>query len=108
VTRSSKDTKTRTLRAGERLCAEIGATGPVPLVEPHFSRNVDNATSGFESLLVCKANQRLGFRLAANHFVRCLRPMNHLDLATFRMDCLASRETEYGHHGRERLLSWLP
>ncbi|PSH58275.1 hypothetical protein CU100_11690 [Phyllobacterium endophyticum] len=35
-----------------------------------------------------------GFRLAANHFVRRLRPMNHIDLATFLMDCLAIRETE--------------
>ncbi|UXN61787.1 hypothetical protein N8E88_17240 [Phyllobacterium zundukense] len=36
----------------------------------------------------------LGFRLADNHFVRRLRPMNHIDLATFRVDCLAIRETE--------------
>ncbi|WP_457299409.1 hypothetical protein [Phyllobacterium sp. P5_D12] len=70
MTRSSKDTKTRTLRAGEWLGVDIGATGPVPS----------------------------GFRLAANHFVRRLRPMNHIDLATFRMDCLASRETEYGQY----------
>ncbi|MBB3235619.1 hypothetical protein [Phyllobacterium endophyticum] len=103
MTRSSKDAKTRTFRAGEWLGADIGATGPVPLVEPHFSRNVDNATSGFESLLVCKANQRLGFRLTDTRFVRRLRPMNHIDLATFRADCLASRETEYGQYGRERL-----
>ena len=75
MTRSSKDTKTRTLRAGEWLGADIGATGPVPS----------------------------GFRLSANHFVRRLRPMNHIDLATFRVDCLVSRETEYGQYGRERL-----
>jgi hypothetical protein len=99
VTRSSKDRKTRTLRAGEWLGVDIGATGPVPLVEPHFSRNADNSPSGFESWLVCFASQRLGFRLAANHFVRRLRPMNHIDLATFRGDCLAIRETEYGQYG---------
>jgi hypothetical protein len=75
VTRSSKDRKTRTLRAGEWLCAGIGATGPVPS----------------------------GFRLADTHFVRRLRPMNHIDLTTFRVDCLASRETEYGQYGRKGL-----
>ncbi|WP_271894792.1 hypothetical protein [Candidatus Phyllobacterium onerii] len=75
MTRSSKDRKTRTLRAGEWLCAGIGATGPVPS----------------------------GFQLAANHVVRRLRPMNHIGLATFRVDCLASRETEYGQYGRKGL-----
>ncbi len=75
MTRSSKDRKTRTVRAGEWLCAGIGATGPVPS----------------------------GFRLAANHFVRRLRPMNHIALATFRVDCLASRETEYGQYGQKGL-----
>ncbi len=74
MTRSSKDTKTRTSRAGEWICAGIGATGPVPS----------------------------GFRLTDTHFVRRLR-MHHIDLATFRADCLASRETEYGQYGRERL-----
>ena len=59
-----------------------------------FLRNADNSTSGFESWLVCKANQRLGFRLADNPFVRRRRTMNHIDLATFRVDCLAIRETE--------------
>jgi hypothetical protein len=44
-----------------------------------------------------------GFRLAANHFVRRLRPMNHIDLATFRVDCLAIRETELFLFGHERL-----
>jgi hypothetical protein len=43
------------------------------------------------------------FRLAATHFVRWLRPMNHIDLANFRVDCLASRETEYGQYGRKGL-----
>lgn len=71
--RSSKDRKTRTLRAGEWLCTEIGATGPVPS----------------------------GFRLADTRFVRRLRPMNHIGLATFRADCLARRETEYGQYGRK-------
>jgi hypothetical protein len=75
VTRSSKDTKTRTLRAGERLGADIGATGPVPS----------------------------GFRLTNTRFVKRLRPMNHIGLATFRADCLVRRETEYGQYGRERL-----
>jgi hypothetical protein len=75
VTRSSKDTKTRTFCAGEWLCAGIGATGPVPS----------------------------GLRLADTHFVRRLRPMNHIGLATFRVDCLASRETEYGQCGRKGL-----
>ncbi|RCW78962.1 hypothetical protein C7476_12020 [Phyllobacterium bourgognense] len=75
MTRTSKDRKTRTLRAGEWLCTGIGARGPVPS----------------------------GFQLAANHFVRRLRPMNHIDLATFRVDCLASRETEYGQYGRKGL-----
>ena len=75
MTRSSKDAKTRTFRAGEWLGADIGATGPVPS----------------------------GFRLTDTHFVRRLRPMNHIGLATFRVDCLASRETEYGQYGRERL-----
>jgi hypothetical protein len=41
-----------------------------------------------------KQTNKLGFRLAANHFVRRLRPMNHIGLATFRVDCLAIRETE--------------
>jgi hypothetical protein len=103
VTRSTKDTKTRTLRAGEWLGADIGATGPVPLVEPHFSRNAVNSTSGFESLLVCTANRRLGFRLTDTRFVRRLRPTNHIDLATFRADCLVIRETEYGQYGRKGL-----
>jgi len=75
VTRSSKDTKTRTLRAGEWLCAGIGATCPVPS----------------------------GFRLADTRIVRRLRPMSRIGLATFRADCLASRETEYGQYGRKRL-----
>ncbi|CAN7236172.1 hypothetical protein LJR231_000879 [Phyllobacterium sp. LjRoot231] len=75
MTRSSKDRKTRTLRAGEWLCADIGPTGPVPS----------------------------GFRLTDTHFVRRLRPMNHIDLATIRVDCLVSRETEYGQYGRQRL-----
>ncbi|MBZ9601864.1 hypothetical protein [Phyllobacterium chamaecytisi] len=35
-----------------------------------------------------------GFRLAHTHFVRRLRPMNHIGLATFRVDCLAIRKTE--------------
>jgi hypothetical protein len=103
VTRSSKDRKTALLRAGEWFCAGTGATGPVPPVEPHFYRNADNSTGRHESLLVCKANQRLGFRLADTRFVRRLRPMHHIGLATFRVDCLASRETEYGQYGRERL-----
>ena len=75
MTRSSKDTKTRTLRAGECLNADIGATGPVPS----------------------------GFRLTDTRFVRRLRPMNHIDLATFRADCLVIRETEYGQYGRKGL-----
>jgi len=75
VTRTSKDAKSRTLCAGKGLCADIGATGPVPS----------------------------GFRLADTHFVRRLRPMNHIGLATFRVDCLASRETEYGQYGLKRL-----
>ncbi len=29
--------------------------------------------------------------------------MNHIDLATFRVDCLAVRETEYGQYGRKGL-----
>jgi hypothetical protein len=103
VTRSSKEMKTRTLGAGKWLCADIGATGPVPLVEQHFSRNADNSISGFESLLVCKANQRLGFRLADTHFVRRLRLLNHIGLATLRADCLAMRETQYGQYGRKGL-----
>jgi hypothetical protein len=103
VTRSSKDTKTRTLHAGEWLSADIGATGPVPLVEPHFRGNAVNSTSRYDSLLVCKANQRLGFRLTDTRFVRRLRPMNHIDLATFRADCLVIRETEYGQYGRKGL-----
>jgi hypothetical protein len=75
VTRTSKDTKARTLRAGEWHYAGIGATGAV----------------------------LSGFRLAVTHFVRSLRPMNHIDLAIFRVDCLASRETEYGQYGRKGL-----
>ncbi len=75
MTRSSKDRKSRTLRAGEWFCAGIGATGPVPS----------------------------GFRLADTRFVRHLRPMNHIGLATFRADCLAIRETEYGQYGQKGL-----
>jgi hypothetical protein len=75
VTRPSKDAKTRTLRAGEWLCAGIGATCPVPS----------------------------GVRLAANPLVRRLRPMNHIDLATFRVDCHAIGETQYGQYGRKEL-----
>jgi hypothetical protein len=73
VTRPSKDAKTRTLRTGEWLCAGIGATCPVP--------------SGVRS----------------NNFVRRLRPMNHSDLATFRVDCHAIGETDYGQYGRKEL-----
>jgi hypothetical protein len=75
VARSSKGTKTRTLRASKGHYAGIDATGPIPS----------------------------GFRLAATHFVTWLRPMNHIDPANFRVDCLASRETEYGQHGRKGL-----
>ncbi len=75
MTISSKDTKTCTLRAGEWLGAGIGATGPVPS----------------------------GFRLTDTRFVRRLRPMSHIDLATIRADCLASQETEYGQYGRKEL-----
>jgi hypothetical protein len=35
-----------------------------------------------------------GIRLADTHCVRRLRPMNHIGLATFLVDCLAIRETE--------------
>ena len=75
MTRSSKDTKTRTLSAGEKLSADIGATGPVPS----------------------------GFRLTDTRFVRRLRPMSRIGLATFRADCLVRRETEYGQFGRKGL-----
>ncbi|MBB3144685.1 hypothetical protein FHS21_001086 [Phyllobacterium trifolii] len=75
MTRSSKDRKSRTLRAGEWLCAGIGATGPVPS----------------------------GFRLTDTRFVRRPRPMSRIGLATFRADCLVSRETEYGQYGRKGL-----
>ena len=75
MTRSSKDRKSRTLRAGEWLCAGIGATGPVPS----------------------------GFRLTDTRFVTRLRPMSRIGLATFRADCLVSRETEYGQYGRKGL-----
>jgi hypothetical protein len=49
------------------------------------------------------ANQWLGFRRADTHFVRRLRPMNHIGLATFRVDCLAIRETELRQFGRKLL-----
>ncbi|RCW86269.1 hypothetical protein [Phyllobacterium bourgognense] len=75
MTRSSEDTKTRTLRAGEWLSADIGATGPVPS----------------------------GFRLTDTRFVSRLRPMDHIGLATFRADCIVSRETEYGQYGQKEL-----
>ncbi|MBA8900771.1 hypothetical protein [Phyllobacterium sp. P30BS-XVII] len=75
MTRPSKDRKARTLRAGEWLCAGIGATGPIPS----------------------------GFRLADTRIIRRLRPMNHIGLATFRADCLATRETEYGQYGQKGL-----
>jgi hypothetical protein len=75
VTRPSKDRKTRTFGAGEWLCAGIGATGLVPS----------------------------GFRLTDTRFVGRLRPMFRIGLATFRADCLASRETEYGRYGRKGL-----
>ena len=75
MTRSSKDRKSRTLRAGEWLCAGIGATGPVPS----------------------------GFRLTDTRFVRRLRPMSRIGLATFRADRLVSRETEYGQYGQKEL-----
>ncbi len=71
MTRSSKDTNTRTLRAGKWLFADIDATGPVPS----------------------------GFRLTDTRFVRRLRPMSRIGLATFRAVCLASRETEHGQYG---------
>jgi hypothetical protein len=45
----------------------------------------------------------MGFRLADTHFVRRLRPMSHIGLATFREDCLAIRETELRRFGRKLL-----
>ncbi|MBZ9602669.1 hypothetical protein [Phyllobacterium chamaecytisi] len=75
MTRSSKDTKTRTLGAGEGLGVDIGATGPVPS----------------------------GFRLTDTRFVRRLRPMSRIGPATFRADRLVSRETEYGQYGQKEL-----
>jgi hypothetical protein len=45
----------------------------------------------------------LGFRLADNHFVRRRRTMERIDLATFRVDCLAIRETELYQYYRTRL-----
>jgi hypothetical protein len=42
-------------------------------------------------------------RLADNHFVRRRRTMERIDLATFRVDCLAIRETELYQYYRTRL-----
>ncbi|MEK1855047.1 MAG: hypothetical protein AAAC48_25090, partial [Phyllobacterium sp.] len=39
----------------------FGPNSPVPLVEPHFSPNADNSTSGFESWLVCFGKPTAGF-----------------------------------------------
>jgi hypothetical protein len=67
---------------------------PGPLVEPHFCEMRIIRPAGLTACWFADANQRLGFRLAVNHFVRWHRPMNHIGLTTFRVDCLASRETE--------------
>jgi hypothetical protein len=74
--------------------------GPGPLVEPHFSSNADNSTSGFESWLVCFGKPTAGFppldKLArrtptlSGGLVRWV----NIGLATFQVDWLAIRETE--------------
>ncbi|PSH69741.1 hypothetical protein CU102_05565 [Phyllobacterium brassicacearum] len=58
--------------------------------KPMFNHRTKSKPEGFGA----NATGPSGFRLAANHFVRRLRPMNHIGLATFRVDCLAIRETE--------------
>ncbi|MEK1854411.1 MAG: hypothetical protein AAAC48_21730, partial [Phyllobacterium sp.] len=65
-----------------------------------FSPNADNSTSGFESWLVCFGKPTAGFPpldklgrrtpTLSGGFVRWV----NIGLATFRVDCLAIRETE--------------
>ncbi|MET3650124.1 hypothetical protein [Phyllobacterium ifriqiyense] len=50
-----------------------------------------------------KFTRPLGFRLAANHFVRRHRTWINIDLATFRVNYLAIRETELLLFEQERL-----
>ncbi|MDR6632150.1 hypothetical protein J2X72_000921 [Phyllobacterium sp. 1468] len=72
----------------------FGPNSPGPLVEPHFARNAGNSTSGFESLLVCKATNGWVSGWRTPTLSGGVGRWKDIGLATFRVDCLAIRETE--------------